>query len=94
MASIAPSSTDEKPRSTQGEDVQNPEYPSGFKLFAIILALCLAVLLVALDQSIVATAIPRITDQFKSVLDIGWYGSVSILSHSFTYHLGLLMMLA
>jgi hypothetical protein len=52
-------------------------YPKGIKLFLIILALCLAVLLVALDQTIIATAIPRITDRFNSVQDIGWYGSVS-----------------
>jgi len=51
-------------------------YPKGFKLVAIVLALCLAVFLVALDQTIIATAIPRITDRFNSVSDIGWYGSV------------------
>jgi hypothetical protein len=57
-------------------------YPTGFKLYAIILALCLAIFLVALDQTIIATAIPRITDRFNSVLDIGWYGSVSSLTFS------------
>lgn len=51
-------------------------YPSGLVLAAIILALCLAVFLVALDQTIIATAIPRITDHFHSVEDIGWYGAV------------------
>ena len=51
-------------------------YPSGLVLAAIALALCLAVFLVALDQTIIATAIPRITDRFKSVKDIGWYGAV------------------
>ena len=52
------------------------EYPTGIKLAVIITALCLAVFLVALDQTIIATAIPKITDRFKSVQDIGWYGSV------------------
>jgi hypothetical protein len=74
-------STDEKLRSNQGRDVQNPENSSGFQLFAIILALCLAEFFVALDRSVVATAIPTITDQFNSVLHIGWYGSVSAFSH-------------
>jgi hypothetical protein len=55
------------------------EYPTGLKLVLIITALSLAVFLVALDQTIIATAIPRITDRFNSVNDIGWYGSVSIL---------------
>jgi hypothetical protein len=51
-------------------------YPKGLELILIVIALCLAVLLVALDQTIIATAIPRITDRFNSVQDIGWYGSV------------------
>jgi hypothetical protein len=28
-----------------------------------------------LDNSIIATAIPKITDQFHSLEDVGWYGS-------------------
>ena len=38
-------------------------------------ALCLSVFLVALDNSIIATPIPKITDEFHSIDDIGWYGS-------------------
>ena len=38
------------------------EYASGFKLVAVILALALSVFLVSLDLTIVATAIPKITD--------------------------------
>ena len=38
------------------------EYASGLKLVAIILALALSVFLVSLDLTIVATAIPKITD--------------------------------
>jgi hypothetical protein len=51
---------------------QQSENPQGWQLLAIITALCLAVFIVALDQTIVSTAIPRITDQFHSVNDIGW----------------------
>lgn len=43
-----------------------PQYPEGLKLITIILALCLAVFLVALDQTIISTAIPKITDHFRS----------------------------
>ena len=50
-------------------------YPKGYELFLITLALCLSVFLIALDNSIIATAIPKITDQFQSIPDIGWYGS-------------------
>jgi hypothetical protein len=37
-----------------------------------MVALCLAVFLVALDNSIIATAIPKITERFKSLDDVGW----------------------
>ena len=46
------------------------EYPKGVKLATITLALCLAVLCVALDNTIIATAIPRITDDFKALQDV------------------------
>ncbi|KAF2759312.1 MFS general substrate transporter [Pseudovirgaria hyperparasitica] len=47
------------------------------KLTAIIVALVLSV---ALDMTIVATAIPRITDEFRSLEDVGWYGSAFFLT--------------
>ncbi|KAJ7075565.1 major facilitator superfamily domain-containing protein [Mycena belliarum] len=56
------------------------EYPEGLKLLLVTLALCLSVFLVALDNTIIATAIPKITDQFQSLDDIGWYGSAYLLT--------------
>jgi MFS transporter, DHA2 family, glioxin efflux transporter len=32
------------------------------------------------SQTIVATAIPRITDEFKSIVDVGWYGAAFFLT--------------
>jgi MFS family permease len=34
----------------------------------------------ALDNTILATAVPRITDQFNSLDDIGWYASAYLLT--------------
>ncbi|KAJ7804183.1 hypothetical protein B0H14DRAFT_2612668 [Mycena olivaceomarginata] len=48
------------------------DFPHGFKLVVLMVALCLAVFLVALDNSIIATAIPKITEQFRSLDDVGW----------------------
>lgn len=48
------------------------DFPHGFKLVVLMIALCLAVFLVALDNSIIATAIPKITEQFRSLDDVGW----------------------
>ncbi|KAI1452558.1 MFS multidrug transporter [Annulohypoxylon moriforme] len=51
------------------------EYVKGSKLVSILVAVTLAYFLAMLDTSIVATAIPRITTQFHSLSDVGWYGS-------------------
>jgi EmrB/QacA subfamily drug resistance transporter len=47
----------------------------GVKLLLVMLGLGLAIFLMSLDTSIIATAIPNITSAFKSTEDIGWYGS-------------------
>ena len=60
---------------TSGEGI---EYPKGIKLTLISIALCLSVFLMALDNTIIATAIPKITDQFHSLPDVGWYGSALV----------------
>ncbi|KAL3423692.1 major facilitator superfamily transporter [Phlyctema vagabunda] len=62
---------------TSGEGI---EYPTGVKLGLISLSLCLSVFLMALDNTIIATAIPKITDQFHSLPDVGWYGSAYLLT--------------
>lgn len=59
-----------------------PEYPSGMKVGLIMASCLLAMFLVALDRTIIATAIPRITDDFHSLSDIGWYGSAYMLTNS------------
>ena len=61
-------------------DGEVTEYPSKAKLTIITIALCLAVFLMALDNAIIATAIPRITEQFHSLTDVGWYGSAYLLT--------------
>ncbi|CAK7206616.1 hypothetical protein SEUCBS139899_009416 [Sporothrix eucalyptigena] len=57
-----------------------PNYPSGFKLFSVMIALFLAIFCMALDRTIIATAIPKITTEFDSLQDIGWYGSAYLLT--------------
>ncbi|KAI9713859.1 MAG: hypothetical protein M1820_000589 [Bogoriella megaspora] len=63
------------------EDVEDEsKYPGGFKLAILTLGLCLALFVVALDNTIIATAIPRITTVFDSLDDVGWYGSSYLLT--------------
>ncbi|KAL3462820.1 putative MFS transporter [Aspergillus heterothallicus] len=56
------------------------EYPSGLPLIIIMAGLVASIFLIALDTTIVSTAIPRITDEFHTVGDIGWYGSAFFLT--------------
>ncbi|KAK1840697.1 major facilitator superfamily transporter [Colletotrichum chrysophilum] len=56
------------------------EYPRGIRLALIILGLAMAVFLVFLDLTLIATAIPAITNQFNSLQHVGWYGSAYMLS--------------
>lgn len=60
--------------------IDTSDYPSAFPLVMIVLALVCSIFLVALDMTIVATAIPRITDQFHSLDQVGWYGSAFFLT--------------
>ncbi|KAF2871405.1 major facilitator superfamily domain-containing protein [Massariosphaeria phaeospora] len=53
---------------------------SGAKLHILIFGLGLAVFVMALDMSILVTAIPTITEKFHSVADIGWYMSGYLLT--------------
>ncbi len=54
--------------------------PKSIKFWMILLSNFLALFLVALDRTIVATAVPRITDDFHSLGDIGWYASAYMLT--------------
>jgi MFS family permease len=51
------------------------QYPAPFARWMIVIALVLGMFLIALDLTIVATAIPRITDDYHTIRDVGWYGS-------------------
>lgn len=57
-----------------------PVYPSSKKRVVVMGALYLAIFLVTLDQNIISTAIPRITDEFHSINDIAWYGTAYLLT--------------
>ena len=70
----------ESKRDSDSFEIEKVEYPHAFKLAFIIVALVLSVFLVALDMTIVATAIPRITDEFHSLNQVGWYGSAFFLT--------------
>ncbi|KAL7919084.1 MFS general substrate transporter [Trichoderma austrokoningii] len=56
------------------------QYPTGLRLVIIAVALFLAVFLYAIDMTIVATAVPKITDDFHSLDEATWYGSAFFMT--------------
>ncbi|KAK5070248.1 hypothetical protein LTS08_007923 [Lithohypha guttulata] len=60
--------------------IETSDFPRAFPLAMITVALMSSIFLCALDMTIVATAIPRITDQFRSLDQVGWYGSAFFLT--------------
>ena len=65
----------------EGNPLEDPiMYPTGTKLILILAAAALSVFLVALDTTIVSTAIPSITAEYNSLDDIGWYGSAFFMT--------------
>jgi hypothetical protein len=54
--------------------------PRSVRFWLTLLCNFLALFLVALDRTIIATAVPRISDEFKALGDIGWYGSSYMLT--------------
>uniref|UniRef100_A0A0B7K7N8 Major facilitator superfamily (MFS) profile domain-containing protein n=1 Tax=Bionectria ochroleuca TaxID=29856 RepID=A0A0B7K7N8_BIOOC len=64
----------------QQETEQQLEYPSGPRFWVIVFALCLVGFLISLDSTVIATAVPEISNEFDSLSDIGWYSSVYFLT--------------
>ncbi|KAI1943909.1 hypothetical protein LOZ66_000496 [Ophidiomyces ophidiicola] len=65
---------------TTCQNAEEENYPHGMKLAVIVGSLVASVFLVALDETIITTAIPKITDDFHSINDIGWYGSAYFMT--------------
>ncbi|KAK4506935.1 hypothetical protein PRZ48_000668 [Zasmidium cellare] len=72
------------PNEEKGPDdvvVEKPEeYTTGAALVALVGSLMLGMFLVALDNTILSTAIPKITDQFKDLSKVSWYGAAYFMT--------------
>ncbi|KAL3473826.1 major facilitator superfamily domain-containing protein [Aspergillus californicus] len=78
------SSTAENPKSGdqpgEYDDAESNYQPKSPKFWLIMLGMYLSIFLVALDRTIIATAVPAISNEFQSINDIGWYGSAYMLT--------------
>lgn len=75
-------SNDSKDITEQKAAAESPEneYPTALNLVFVVIALILSMFLMALDMTIIATAIPQITDEFNSLDQVAWYGSAFFLT--------------
>ncbi|KAL6232449.1 hypothetical protein BDW75DRAFT_247182 [Aspergillus navahoensis] len=56
-----------------------PEYATGIRLGLIMVTIFVSTILVSLEIGIIATAIPGITNDFRRLDDVGWYGSATFI---------------
>ncbi|PQE27250.1 MFS multidrug transporter protein [Rutstroemia sp. NJR-2017a WRK4] len=72
---------------------QNPEsvWAHGIQLWAVMIAVSLVLFLMLLDGTIIVAAVPRITDDFHSLNDIGWYGAAYQLVFFVLFEIGSLL---
>ncbi|KAH8694980.1 hypothetical protein BGW36DRAFT_360699 [Talaromyces proteolyticus] len=62
------------------EDEDESQYPVTCQLVVITFAPNLSMFLVGLENTIISTAVPKITDQFHAMDDVGWYASAYLLT--------------
>ncbi|KAI2471333.1 MFS general substrate transporter [Annulohypoxylon bovei var. microspora] len=76
--------SDEQSQQTSTTEVENVDqnqfFLQGIPLILLTIGLSLVVFLISIDRTIITTAIPFITSEFKSTADIGWYGSSYLLT--------------
>lgn len=51
------------------------QYPTGVQFWLIYLCISMVLIMSAMDSSIVAVAVPAITDHWHTVKDVGWYSA-------------------
>lgn len=64
--------------STLHEAQETEDTSSDIKFSTLVLisiVLCLATLCVAVDNTIISSTVPRITHDFHSIDDVGWYAA-------------------
>ncbi|KAJ5381633.1 uncharacterized protein N7496_004061 [Penicillium cataractarum] len=86
MMEIAPETTHPAGVTTVVHNTEESEeqpatgYMQGWALASLTLAFMSICLVLAIDNTILSTAIPRITSDFHSLNDIGWYGTSYLIA--------------
>ncbi|RKL10236.1 hypothetical protein BFJ68_g8852 [Fusarium oxysporum] len=85
-AAIEVNENTQQPRPTSALEIEEPHddeenivYPTGPKLWSTMASMAIACFLSGLDITIVAVAVPSITDEFQTIADIGCFGQIYTL---------------
>ncbi|KAK8054688.1 hypothetical protein PG994_009755 [Apiospora phragmitis] len=70
----------QQPEKSLHEKLPEEQYPGKKVVIPIVLSVCLAGFLAALDRTIIGVAVPAISNEFKSFSDISWYESGYLLT--------------
>ncbi|GKT91558.1 multidrug resistance protein Fnx1 [Colletotrichum tofieldiae] len=93
-AATATADTAAKTKEASGDDAQGPRPPTGadgddpesgrtkLETLLIVLSLCAALFLAALDVTIITTAVPTIAEEFNSNIGYIWIGSAYLLANA------------
>lgn len=79
---VLPTSGNPLPNEVSGKENEETEYLGPRALAFLMGALMLVVIMLTLDASILATAIPKITDRFHTIADIGWYAAAYMICNA------------
>ncbi|KAG9010748.1 hypothetical protein FRB94_010026 [Tulasnella sp. JGI-2019a] len=72
----------EKAAGVSADDDDEAHYVDGYKLALIFTGMIMSIFLIALDQTIVATAIPKIASDFNSLQQVTWIASAYFLTQA------------
>ncbi|KAG8708850.1 hypothetical protein FRC09_001006 [Ceratobasidium sp. 395] len=61
---------------------ENERYLTGSRLFLVFVGMLMSILLIALDQTIVATALPIIASKFDAFNQVTWIGTLPLSSRN------------
>ncbi|KAK2873739.1 hypothetical protein FQN49_002118 [Arthroderma sp. PD_2] len=73
--------SDAQPSHLGSDHSADNKFITGTRLWVVSAALSVPVFLSTLDATIVATAVPQITSEFHSTLDIGWYSTAYTIAN-------------
>ncbi|OJJ03952.1 hypothetical protein ASPVEDRAFT_63484 [Aspergillus versicolor CBS 583.65] len=77
---LTPEELSQRSPTPSTDDEEEVVYVGHLKFSLIFIGLCLSVFQVALDEVVLGTAIPTITDELHSLQDTGWYGSAYLFT--------------